>query len=265
MIGQNLKILRKRMALSQDDIAKMTGIPRSSYSGYENGAAEPPIELILKLADNFKLSTDVLLREDLSKYPETKFSELLEQTDYTTGNKLRVLVTAVDQNNEEMIELVPESAKAGYTTGYADPEFIRVLPAFNLPFLSRQKKCRAFPVSGDSMPPVNHGSFVVGEYLQNWQLIRDGFPYIIVTKDEGIIFKIAYNHIEKKQALQLCSTNPLYQPFEIEINNIVEVWKFVNYISSELEETKPGDAGLVQSIRDLQREVADLKMAIRSR
>ncbi len=264
MIGENLKILRKRKAISQEDAAKMIGIPRSSYSGYENGVAQPPIELLIKLADNFKLSVDVLLRNDLSKYSDNKLEEMEQQLDFTTGNNLRVLVTTTDNKQEEMIELVPESAKAGYSTGYADPEFIKVLPAFNLPFLSRQKKCRAFPISGDSMPPVNHGSFVVGEYLENWRMVRDGFPYIVVTKNEGIVFKILYNRIETTRSLQLCSTNPLYQPYEIAVSEILEIWKFVNYICSEMEETKPDEAQLTKSIRDLQREVADLKMVIQS-
>jgi len=240
----------------------MIGIPRSSYSGYENGISEPPITLLLKIADSFKVGLDMLLRQDLSGYSDSKWSELSEHHDYTTGSNLRVLVTATDSEQEEVIELVPESAKAGYSTGYADPEFIKVLPAFNLPFLSRQKKCRAFPVSGDSMPPVSHGSFVVGEYLDNWHMIRDGFPYIIVTKNDGIVFKIIYNHLEKNQSLQLCSTNPLYQPYEIPVLEVIEVWKFVNYICSEFEESKPDDSSLAQSLRNLQREVADLKLAL---
>ena len=126
--------------------------------------------------------------------------------------------------------MVPESAKAGYAAGYADPEFIKVLPAFNLPFISRQKKCRAFPVSGDSMPPVNHGSYVVAEYVENWRMIRDGFPYILITKSDGILFKIAYNQIEQKKSLQLFSTNPLYKPFDIGIDELLEAWKFVSFI-----------------------------------
>ena len=265
MIGKNLKLLRNRKDWSQEDLAKLLGIPRSSYSGYENGVAEPSIDLLLKLARIFQLSLDFLVREDLSRMPESRLKELESQLDPATGAGLRVLVTATDQQQEDMIELVPESAKAGYSSGYADPEFIRVLPAFNLPFVSKQKKCRAFPVSGDSMPPVSHGSFVIGEYVENWRMIRDGFPYIVVTRNEGIVFKILYNHIDDTRNLLLCSTNPLYQPYELPVDEILEIWKFVNYISSEFEETRPDDAQLTQSIRELQKEVADLKSVIQRR
>jgi len=263
MIGQNLKFLRKRKEISQEEMAKKLGIPRSSYSGYENGVAEPPFDLLIKLADSLNISLDILLREDISAFSENKLSEIENQIDYTQGDNLRILVTTVDQHNEELIELVSESAKAGYSTGYADPEFIKVLPAFNLPFISKQKKCRAFPISGDSMPPVGHGSFVIGEYLENWRLIRDGFPYIVVTKNEGIVFKVIYNFIDDRQSLQLCSTNLLYNPYEISVTEVLEVWKFVNYISTELNDSKPDDAQIAKSLRDLQKEIADLKEEIK--
>ena len=41
----------------------------------------------------------------------------------------------VDSKNRDNIELVPVKAKAGYTAGYNDPEFISSLPTFQLPFL----------------------------------------------------------------------------------------------------------------------------------
>ncbi len=36
MIGENLKLLRKRKGISQEEIATDLGLTRSSYSGYEN-------------------------------------------------------------------------------------------------------------------------------------------------------------------------------------------------------------------------------------
>ena len=47
-----------------------------------------------------------------------------------------------------------------------------------------------------------------------------------------------YNQIEERQAIQLCSTNLFYQPYEIPVSEVLEVWKFVNYISSEFEENE---------------------------
>src|SRR5204863_2002257 len=109
------------------------------------------------------------------------------------GTKLRILATTVDSKNKENIEVVPLKAKAGYKSGYADPEFIKGLPTFQLPILYNDRKYRMFQISGDSMLPIPDKSWVVGEYVENFNDIKDGHPYILLTNDEGIVFKMAYN------------------------------------------------------------------------
>lgn len=109
------------------------------------------------------------------------------------------------------------------------------------------------------MPPVVEGSFVVAEFIQNWMSIRNGTPCIVVTKDEGIVFKVVHNLLSSEQSFQLCSTNPFYAPYVVHANDILEIWKFVNYISPELPEVRPDDNGLSQSLKSLQQEVQELK------
>ena len=263
MFGRNIQLLRKRKHLSQGDLAEILGITRSSLSGYEIGSSEPGFELLLKFSDYYKISTDVLLRKDLSKMKEFDLRELEQgwTTEEISGKKLRVLATTVDKENNENTELVPVKAKAGYTQGFADPDYIKVLPAFNLPFLSRERKYRTFPISGDSMLPIPDGSWVTGEYLQNWNFIKNGTPYIVVTKNEGIVFKVLHNHIKEKGTILACSTNPAYKPYEIPVSEVLEIWKFVHYISSELPEgNKMKDDDLTRAVINLQKEVAQLRM-----
>ena len=203
---------------------------------------------------------------NLSKLNEQQWGDLEKGYDVDiTGKRMRVLATTVDENNEEYIELIPEKAKAGYTAGFADPEYLKVLPTFQLPFLPKNKKYRTFPISGDSMPPVSDGAYVIGSYVENWQQIKSGYPYIFVTKNDGIVFKIAYNHIEDNQHLQLCSTNPMYEPYEIHINEILEVWKFVNYISDDLPQMQLGDDTLTEAVLGIQRDVSHLKNVLKEK
>jgi transcriptional regulator with XRE-family HTH domain len=262
MFGSNIQLLRKRKNRSQEEMAQALGITRSSLSGYETGNAEPGFDILLKMADYFGVSTDVLLRKSLSDMQEFDLRELEQgwTHEQISGKKLRVLTTTVGDDNEENTELVPESAKAGYTRGLADPDYIKVLPAFRLPFLSKERKYRMFPVSGDSMPPVPHGSWVTGEYLQNWSSIKNGNPYIVVTLNDGIVFKMVNNHIAEKGTLLLCSTNPVYDPYEIRISEVLEIWHFVHFISSELPEPNTPRDELTHAIIRLQKEVAQLKM-----
>jgi len=126
------------------------------------------------------------------------------------------------------------------------------LPTLRLPFLSKNKKYRTFPISGDSMPPVVDGSFVVGEFVQDWTTIKSGEPYILVTKNEGIVFKLLYNELDNSKSFLLVSTNSFYKPYQVAVEEVHEVWRFVNYISSVLPALKMADDDLSSSIRSIQ-------------
>src|SRR5690606_9997226 len=219
--GPNLKLLRARRGRSQEEVAIALDVKRSSWSGYENGSAEPQLDLLVRISGYFKVSLDKLLKDDLTLLSESQLGILERGGDVDlSGRRLRVLATTVNNKDRENIELVPEKAKAGYALGYADPEYISILPTFQMPFLAKDRKYRTFQISGDSMPPVADGSWVTGEYVQNWQSLRDGQPYIVVTKDDGIVFKVVYNQLKEKGTLLLCSTNPLYGPYEVPVTNV---------------------------------------------
>ncbi|MDA9328898.1 XRE family transcriptional regulator [Flavobacteriales bacterium] len=240
--GTNLKILRKRRARSQADLSQSLKLTRSSLSAYEVGTAEPNYDTLMRISKYFKVPIDVFLKDDLHEFSELRLTNLENGFDVdVSGKKLRVLTTTVNQDNEENIELVPMAAQAGYTQGLYDPEYIKVLPTFQLPFLSKDRKYRTFPISGDSMPPISHGSFVTGEFIQNWNYVKDGYPYIIVTKEDGIVFKVVYNKIKSNKTFLLCSTNTAYEPYEVKVDDILEIWKFTNYINSDAPEFKLQD------------------------
>ncbi len=265
MFGPNIKLLRKRRYRSQDEVSGALDIKRSTWSGYENGTCEPNFGTLVKISEYFKITVDKLLKYDLGSLSESLLSELERGYDIDIGgNRLRVLTTSVNSDNEENIELVSEQAKAGYRTGYADPDYIKVLPTFQMPFLSKQKKYRTFPISGDSMPPVNEGSYVTGEYIQNWNMIKSGYPYILLTKEDGIVFKVVENQLDDKRSLLLSSTNPMYDPYEVPISEIVEVWKFVNYISPEMPEPNLSRDQLVDTVLNLQREVSKIRQGAKN-
>ena len=262
--GPNIKLLRQRKKRSQEDVAETVGIKRTSLSGYENGSVEPPYKVLLKLSDYYKVSIDKLVKYDLSTISEMQLSELEKGWDIDIdGNKMRVLAITVDKDDNENIELIPEKAKAGYRTGFADPEYLKILPTFNLPFLNKNKKYRTFQINGDSMPPVSHEAYVTGEYVENWNLIKDGQPYIVITKNDGIVFKMIYNQIEEKKSLMLCSTNPIYEPYNVPVTEVLEVWKFVNFINHEMPENVLTKNDLSTTVMQLQKEVGELKSVLK--
>ena len=154
-IGINLKLLRKRLGKSQEEVANNLSLTRSSYSGYENNVAQPNLDSLILFSDYYRVSIDDLVRKDFEKYKESEWEKIDKGLSADVkGQKLRVLTAMVDENNEDIIEMVSMKASAGYTAGYADPDYIKVLPTFHLPFLSKDRKYRSFPIKGDSMPQV---------------------------------------------------------------------------------------------------------------
>jgi transcriptional regulator with XRE-family HTH domain len=231
-LANNLKHLRNRKKIIQEDVAEALGIKRTKLNSYENGVAKtPPLEELIKFSDYYKVSIDTLIKIDLSKLGELKIRELEAGNDiYVTGTKLRILATTVNQFNKENVELVSVKAKAGYMNGYSDPEFIETLPAFSLPMLSNDRKFRVFPITGDSMLPFPENAFMIGEYVENWKTIKSKEKCLVISKNDGFVLKEVHNQIEEKGSLLLKSLNKTYSPYEIEIGDVLEVWKFKGYI-----------------------------------
>jgi transcriptional regulator with XRE-family HTH domain len=262
--NNNIKILRNRRKRTQDVVATELSMSRSTLNSYENGSIRnPTLDALMMFSKYFRLSIDTMVKVDLSKLSEFQLSELEKGNDvYVTGSRLRVLATTVDSQNRENIEVVPLKAKAGYKNGFADPDFIKKLPTFQLPLLLSDRKYRMFQISGDSMLPIPDKSWVIGEYLENWYDMKDGEAYIILTQEEGLVFKVVQNQLKKKKNVVLKSLNAIYKPYELHMGEIREVWKFCNYISNELPDNTFSKDELLTKIMKLEGEMRGIRESI---
>ncbi|MFL0205157.1 XRE family transcriptional regulator [Aquirufa sp.] len=226
--SQNLRFLRSKMSekTSQEKLAELLNIKKPTLGSYESGRAEPKYADLISLAEFFNVEVDELLKEDLS----TRIPGLSNKP------KLRILATTVDQNNEENIEMVPVKALAGYTASYDDIGFIQELPTFQVPFLPKDKKYRVFPIKGESMLPLQPGSLVFAEYVEDWTQIKDGTICIVVTREDGVVLKQVINHLAERKVLILNSTNKTYDPYPILGSEIQEIWKFAGYFHEAFPE-----------------------------
>lgn len=66
-LHQNIKYLRKRMNLSQEELAQRVGLNRGNIASYEKGIAEPKLCNLLKLSYIFRVSVRDLTERELSK------------------------------------------------------------------------------------------------------------------------------------------------------------------------------------------------------
>jgi transcriptional regulator with XRE-family HTH domain len=251
-IPSNIKFLRKKKGLTQQQFADQLGIKRSLVGAYEEERAEPKYDLLKKIASFFDISVDDFINETINEKWAAK----------PKGNpaNLRILSISVDKEENENIELVPVKASAGYLNGYADPEYVAQLPKFYLPMF-KQGTYRAFEIKGDSMLPLVSGTTIIGEYVENWTDIKPGESYVIVSKTEGVVYKRAGNKFRDNKKLKLISDNPVYDPYEISGEDILEIWKAKAYISTHLPMPAPEPTmeSLTAMMAQMQRSIADMQ------
>ena len=216
-IAANIKVLRELKKLSQEQMAEQLNITRARLGAYEEGRNEPPVEILLRFSDYFKISIDALLRGDFSKTDPGSILRI--------GRNRLLFPVVIDRNGRDVIEVVPIRARAGYLNGFSDPEFIGELPRMNLPFVPAGKH-RAFAIKGDSMPPLREGSYVVGKYIENLDEIRDGNTYVFLTRDDGIVYK-RVQVSKNRDYYMMISDNKEYQPYKVKPDDLLEVWEYV--------------------------------------
>jgi DNA-binding XRE family transcriptional regulator len=239
-VKNNLKFLRKKEALTQEQLATKIAVKRAMIGAYEEGRAEPRLHTLQHLAAYF---------QDLSG------SSSIPKAD-VSGAQLRILPVIVDGTDEkELGTLVPVKASAGYLSGYGDADYIGALPRFSMPFpeLPQDRTYRVFQIRGESMLPIKPGAYVITEYLQDWKSIRNDECYVLITKDEGVVYKRVINNLHIGELL-LKSDNSQFASYTVPVDRLVEVWRAVGYTSFELPA-----AGNNQDISQLMHMMSDLK------
>ena len=241
--GQNLKYLRKLSGWTQEEFAVKLGIKRSLIGAYEEERADPRLEVLEIVGDIFKLSLDELLLKDLSNTGNSFLAKRRQQK----------MMTA----ERNIIHFVPVKAAAGYLAGYADSEFIDELNTFTLPMLAGGNY-RAFEIIGDSMMPTPSGSIIVGEKIDNTEDVKNDQAYIVVSRNEGIVYKRVVKNNRAKNKLTLVSDNPQYQPYQVNTEDVVELWQAQMVISKVSAQQRWDMNSLASMVNNLQSQVTNL-------
>ena len=243
--GQNLKYLRKLRGWTQEEFSNKLGIKRSLIGAYEEERADPRLEVLEIIADIFKLTLDELLLQDLSNTGNS----------YLAKRRQQKMMTA----ERNLIHFVPVKAAAGYLAGYADSEFIDELNTFTLPMLAGGQY-RAFEIIGDSMMPTPSGSIIVGEKIDNNpDEIKSNQPYIVVSRNEGIVYKRIVKNNRQKNKFTLISDNPQYQPYQVNAEDIVELWHAQMVLSKVSQQQRWDVDSLANMVNNLQSQVSSMK------
>jgi transcriptional regulator with XRE-family HTH domain len=244
-LSLNLKYLRQKHKLSQQQLADLLKTGRSTLAEYERGKTEPNLHTLLAIARHFKISTDELLTKNLSH----------EAYEIIKNKQFKVLAISVDGNKKGNIELVESKAEAGYLESAQDPEYIRELPKIYFPNLP-EGTYRGFEIRGESMLPIEPGTIVICRYIESLRQIKNNKTYIVVTEREGLVYKRLLQN-PRNNTIVLQSDNPLFLPYEVGWEDISELWEYHAHLS--FSDTKQNfENHIDERITDIQRKVTDM-------
>ena len=247
--GKNLKYLRKLRGWTQEEFANKLKIKRSLLGAYEEERAEPRTDVLEQVRNMFKLSLDELLLKELT---DNKSGSYLDK------RRAQKLAAATNE-----IHLVPVKAAAGYMAGYADPEFIDELNTFTLPMLA-PGNYRAFEIMGDSMLPTPSGSVIVGEKVNSLDDVKSNNTYIVVSRQEGIVYKRVLKNNRSKSKWTLVSDNPIFQPYTIDAEDVLEVWQSQMILSRANTQQRWDVNQLAGLVSNLQQQVTSMKKSMKN-
>jgi transcriptional regulator with XRE-family HTH domain len=246
-LSKNLKFLRTSKNITQSELCEQLGVQRSMISAYEDGRSEPKLSTLIKLAEIFHVTVDELLNRDL----EVSGRKVLQQKEF------KILTIAADNQDKENILMVGQKASAGYLNGYADPEYMERLPQFHLPILSSHASYRAFEITGDSMLPLVSGTLIIGAYVEHVTDIKSGKTYVLITHSEGIVYKRVFNYLVEKGKFYLVSDNTQYAPYEVDAEDILEIWEARAFISTNFPQ--PKDREKPVTLEEISQMIVELK------
>ncbi|WP_312822832.1 helix-turn-helix domain-containing protein [Epilithonimonas sp.] len=255
IFSENMRYLRGKLNLSQQKVADDLLITRGRYGKYEDDAAEPPLEILIKISKYYNISIDLLLTINVSKF---SIDEMIELPD----NRI-VLPIRVDQDGNNEIEIIPQKASMGYLNGYGDPEYIESLEIISLPFL-KGGKFRAFPADGDSMPPYKNGTYIVGKYVENLSDLKTDRTYVFITANDGISYKRFQFH--EADGIWVKADNQFYDPYKIPLPEIKEIWEFACSINTkEYEPDEFAEHHIQNFINQIKTDIKQIKETIRDK
>lgn len=222
-------LISQGFAFSQEDVAQKLGHNKTYLSQIITGRKPMSDKFVTNFCRVFnKCNPDYLLREigDISITPEDTLKQI------STSK-------ALDNLDFMNVPLVPVRGKAGYLTGYGDMDYIDSLAT--MPVLvdkTYKGKYRCFEVDGDSMDDGTRDAIcdkdiVLGRDIKRelWKskLHINDWNFIIVHKD-GITIKRISRHDVENGIIKCHSLNSLYDDFELNLNNVIELYNLVKII-----------------------------------
>ena len=118
---------------------------------------------------------------------------------------------------------------------------------------------RAFEIIGDSMMPTPGGSVIVGEKVENIDDVKNNTACIVISRHDGIVYKRVQKNNRSKNKITLVSDNPSFHPYNMNSEEVLELWQAQVVISKVNMQQRWNMHQLTNIVSDLQEQVISLK------
>lgn len=115
-LAQNIRYLRKKMGLSQEDLAQKFGYKSyTTIQKWESGVSEPPFKQLKALAELFDIDMNTLVNQDLQNdsnqdKPKT-LDEELEGIDFALWGEVKEMTEEQKQDVLNFAKFIKEQKK----------------------------------------------------------------------------------------------------------------------------------------------------------
>lgn len=153
----------------------------------------------------------------------------------------------IDDSGEYMeIPIVPQTAQAGFASGWGDPEWLDAFPTVKVKVEAGFRgSYLSFRINGDSMETSDGlGGFFSGDLVLGKKLDISYWGYglslsrrkywIIVTKADGILFKEISKHDKDNGIITCHSLNPMYNDYEYKLDNVRALYYVTKLIDRDI-------------------------------
>ncbi|WP_400192788.1 XRE family transcriptional regulator [Hymenobacter sp. B81] len=293
-INERLAAVRKALGHSPQAFADLLGFSRAYLANMESGRREVSLEVVMFLTETLNISADYILSErgpmfhlGTAQPPATTESanqsanlsanqthpsktKRTKNTQHTEDDKVRVLVVTQDTTDNLVSPVINRKAAANYLTGYQTQEYFEHLAYASLPPLlmgTRGKQTAIMPIVGDSMEEkFRDGDYVACVRLEphEWDSIRDLDCYVIVSHTYGIQFKRIKNRLKQLGFIRCRSDNRRYPSFNIEAEDIIELWRFVLHLSADASNPNENLYQKLEWVEDTTSDLRDMYEGLRA-
>ena len=255
--GINNSLFEKKCGLSNGYLG--TQLKRNADLG--EGVLNKILDNCLDISPEWLLTGrgEMLKSEVATEVIKTPRIEIIEPIK-VEGRSLMPKVVVVDDDDNDRIPLVSVKAQAGYLEGYDDSNYIEELPTYSVPEM-RNGTYRMFQVSGFSMyPTLQDGSYVVGQFVEDWEWLGDNRVCVVVTERDGVIVKRVTNRAREKGFLYCKSDNRDYKHIKVMLEDVKEIWECKAHISFEFLDPVTN----YQKIAELEVNVSELQDKVKN-